>query len=213
MSATTTQLSLYNGALYNLKERPLASLTENRESRRTLDAIWDGAIDACLQQGLWNFAMRTSMFTPTAGFTRAFGYTNQYVKPTDYVRLGAMCADEYFNVPLNQYTDEAGAFYADLNPIYVSYVSDAADYGLNYARWPQTFINYVQYYLAVNAGGRITGADSDKLMKAMNDALKDALSKDAQENGTKFMPQGNWTRARGGSGYKKDRGNRGQLIG
>ena len=212
VAGSTDKLGLYNGALFNLKERPLASLTENRESRRTLDAIWNGAIDACLQQGLWNFAMRTAKFTPTVGFTAAFGYANQYIMPSDFVRLGAVCQDEYFNIPLNQYTEEVGCLYADMNPIYVSYVSDAPDYGNNYDRWPQTFVNYVQYYLAVKIGGRVTGEDSDKLQKAMQTALRDARSKDALEQGTKFMPMGNWTRARS-AGRRRDRGNRSQLIG
>jgi hypothetical protein len=210
----TTQLSLYNGALYNLKERPLASLTENREPRRALDAQWDGAIAACLQQGFWKFAMRTAKFVPNVGFVASFGFKNQFTQPTDFVRLYAMCQDEYFNVPLNQYTEEAGNWYADLNPIYVSYVSDDVSYGSNMAMWPQTFVNAVQLYLAVKAGPRISGEDLSGMKKELVQAFRDARSKDALEEGTKFLPQGNWSRARQkGSINRRDGGNRGSLLG
>lgn len=210
----TTQLSLYNGALEKLKERPLANLSENVEARRQLDRVWDSgkAIKACLEQGYWNFAMRTSMFTPDTDFTRAFGYQNRYTKPEDFVQLSAMCADEFFNVPLTAYTDEAGAWFADLNPIYVSYVSNDNDFGMNLDRWPESFVQYVEYYLADRVAGRLVG-DADVVKERMEKALRYAKSRDALNEPTKFTPQGNWTASRQGDSYRRDRGNRGQLIG
>jgi hypothetical protein len=56
----TTKLSLYNGALRELGSRKLSSLSENRESRRVLDDIWDGGFrDEILESGLWTFAVRS----------------------------------------------------------------------------------------------------------------------------------------------------------
>lgn len=207
----TTQLSLYNGALLALKERRLASLSENNEARRALDTAWEGAVKYCLEEGLWNFALRTAKFTKEPSFTASFGYKNKFIKPTDFVRLNALCYDEYFNTPLNAYTDEAGAWYADVDELYVSYVSDAANYGSNMDRWPESFVNFVQLYLADQAGGRITGKEGT-VEKALEDAEKEARSKDAMNEPTKFMPQGNWSKARSG-GTRGDRGNRGSLIG
>lgn len=208
----TTQLTLYNGALLALKERKLASLSENNESRRALDIAWDGAVKYCLEAGLWNFAMRTAKFTRDTAFTASFGYKNKFVKPSDFVRLGALCYDEYFNTPLNAYTDEAGAWYADEDIIYVSYVSDDANYGNSLNRWPESFVNFVTLYLADQAGGRITGKE-DLVKEALGRAEKEARAKDAMNEPTKFMPQGNWTKARGGGRSQRDRGNRGSLIG
>lgn len=208
----TSQLSLYNGALLALKERKLSSLVENNEARRTLDQVWDGAVKYCLEAGLWNFAVRTAKFTYDPSFVPAFGYKYKFVKPTDFVRLNALCHDEFFNTPLNAYTDEAGAWYADVDTLYVSYVSDAANYGNNMAGWPESFVNFVELYLADQAGGRITGKEGtvEKLLKA---AEKEARAKDAMNEPTKFMPQGRWTQARAGGNIRRDRGNRGSLIG
>ncbi|HET99682.1 MAG TPA: hypothetical protein ENH89_04810, partial [Aurantimonas coralicida] len=58
----TDQLALYNIALAAVGERSIASLTEGREPRRLLDEIWNrgaGAIEYFLEQGYWNFAIRT----------------------------------------------------------------------------------------------------------------------------------------------------------
>lgn len=210
----TTQLSLYNGALLKLKERELASLSENVEARRALDKAWNNgaAVKYCLEQGYWNFAMRTAKFTPDTDFTRAFGYRYRYTKPADFVQLAALCTDEYFRNPLNGYTDEAGCWFAEENPIYVSYVSNDDDYGLNLARWPETFVDLVEFYLADIVAGRLTG-DADQVKKDLERALKMAKNRDAMNEPTKFLPQGNWTRARQGGFSGRDRGNRGQLIG
>lgn len=207
----TTQLSLYNGALLALKERKLASLSDNTEARRALDSAWEGAVKYCLEEGFWTFALRTAKITKDLNFTASFGYKNKFIKPTDFVRLAGLCYDEYLNVPLNAYTDEAGAWYADVDTIYVSYVSDDASYGGNMGRWPESFTNFVQLYLADTAGGRITGKDGT-VKDAFDDAEKEARSKDAMNKPTKFMPQGRFTAARGGRSGG-DRGNKGSLIG
>jgi hypothetical protein len=172
--------------------------------------VYDSTIKACLEQGLWNFAARTAKFTPEVGFVPAFGYKNQFIQPSDYVRLAAISTDEYFNSSLTRYTDEDGSWYADDSPIYVTYVSNDVNYGGALAKWPESFTTYVETYLATMAGGRITGKDMDE--KLLRRALVDARSKDAMNEPTKFMPQGNWAQSRGG-GTRRDRGSRNNLIG
>lgn len=210
----TTQLSLYNGALRKLKERKLASLVEETKARRQLDDVWDsgGVIKACLEQGYWNFAIRTSKITKEVGFTPSFGYANQFIIPADFVRLVALSTDPYQRVPLNRYTEEAGNWYADETEIYVSYISNDDDYGANLSRWPETFVTFVEFYLANEVAGVLTGEEA-MVEKALRAALVDARSKDAMNEPTKFMPQGTFTRARMGGRARSDRGNRGSLIG
>jgi hypothetical protein len=209
----TTQLLLYNGALRALGERKLASLTEETKARRTLDDVWTaGAVNAVLEQGFWNFATRTAKFTPDVGFTASFGYRNKFSKPSDFIRLTAMCQDEYFSAPLNGYVDEAGAWYSDAPEIYVMYVSNAPTYGADLTRWPESFSDYVELYLADEVAGALT-ADADRVKEKLRRALTNAKSKDAMNEPTKFMPPGRFTQTRQGSRSRGDRGNRGSLIG
>jgi hypothetical protein len=212
----TSRLALYNEALQHLGERKIASLSENREPRRQLDTAWDaGAVGYCLARGLWNFAMRSSRFEYSTTIEPSFGYRRAFQKPSDFCRTAAVCDDEYFNHPLLQYTDEAGYWFADRDELYVRYVSDADGYGNNLALWPENFARFVAAYLAMKVCKGLTQSDSEfqTLYKLQNIYCNEAKATDAQAEPTAFLPQGNWSRARQGGAYRRDRGNRGSLVG
>lgn len=213
----TSRLTLYNGALRELGERQIASLAENREPRRVLDTAWDeGAVDFCLGAGIWRFAKRTVQLTAEAGMAPTFGYQKAYTVPSDHIRTAALSADEYFNTPLTQYRFEAGFWFTDVEPIFVSYVSNAANYGGDYSLWPVEFAQYVHAYLAMQICTRLTQHEAkyDKLYKIVKDRLSDAASGDTMEDPTVFPPMGRWVSSRiGGRSGRWDRGGRGGLIG
>lgn len=213
----TSQLALYNGALRRLGERKLASLTENREPRRLLDDAWDDAARLyCLQQGLWKFAKRTVKLDYDPDQTPTFGHRYAFGIPSDFVRTIALCSDEYFTCPLLDYAEEQQFWFASIQTLYISYVSSDPDYGLDLSKWPPTFTQWVEAYLARQVGPKITSAVNrmDALDKEARHLLTDARSKDAMEDPTSFAPMGSWARARRGrSGGWNDRGNRGSLIG
>lgn len=211
----TDKLSLYNGALEICGERALSDLTEQRAPRRYLDNAWDnGAIDRCLEKGQWFFAMRAVEVDPDPAISPAFGFQYGYSKPSDWILTSAMCSDEYLQVPITRYIDEAGYWYADDNPIYVKYVSNDANYGSNMGLWPQSFAEFVEAYLAKRVVRQVTGDNKEKMALAFatyNDALKTAKSRAAMALPTRFPPGGSWTTARQ-SGIRRD-SNKGPLIG
>jgi len=210
-----TQLALYNEALRLIGERRLASISENREPRRVLDDVWnDGAVNYCLEQGQWNFAMRAIEITASTVTIPAFGYVNAFDKPNDFIRTCGVAEDEFFNVPLTRMVEEVGFWFADINPLYVRYVSDAASYGLDLTRWPATFTKYVAAFLASEVVFTLTqSADKQRyIIGIMAQRLKDARSKDAMGDPTAFTPQGGWSQSRHGS-LRRDRGPRNNLIG
>lgn len=211
----TTQLSLYNNALALLGERSLASLSESREARRRLDAAWSRpAIDDCLSKGQWKFAMRTLEIACDPNFTTQFGYQYAFTRPADLIRVTSLCSDEYFNSPLLRYQTEGAYWFADVEPIYVRYVSNDASYGGDLSLWPQNFCRYVEAYLA-DAIVEATVADKSmwqKVRALMKDNLTNALSTDAMEDPTAFPPSGAWVSARRGRS-SRDRGKRSSLIG
>jgi hypothetical protein len=210
-----TQLGLYNEALRLIGERRLASLAENREPRRVLDDIWnDGVVDYCLEQGQWNFAMRAVEIEKSTTTIPAFGYTNAFDKPNDHIRTAGVCEDEFFTVPLLRMVEEVGFWMADIDPIYVRYISNAATYGNDLTRWPKTFTKYVAAYIASEAVFTLTQSAEKQgyILQTMARRLIDARSKDAMADPTAFMPQGGWIQSRRGGG-RRDRGNRNTLIG
>lgn len=212
----TSKLTLYNGALREIGERRLASLSENREPLRVLNDAWDeGAVNFCLGAGIWRFAKRTVQLASETSIAPTFGYRKAYEIPSDHIRTAAISADEYQTIPLTQYRFEGGYWYTDAEPIYVSYVSNGASYGGDYSLWPEEFIQYVHAYLASQACIRLAQdtTQKEKLEKLVDSRLRDAASSDAMEDPTIFPPPGSWVRSRLGRGGRYDRGNRGSLIG
>lgn len=210
----TDQLSLWNGALGEVKERKLATLTENREPRYKLEEIWDrDPIRRVLQHGLWNFATRSQKITYSPSITPPFGFQYAFQKPDDHVRTVGLCYDEYFEQPNTNYSDEAGYWFTDRDTIYVRYVSDDNAYGRDYSLWPDNFTEYVELYLAGKLNPRLTHSETDqeKLEKKIEKALLKARNTDAMEDSVKFLPESSWAASR--RGRRNRRGKRDSLMG
>ena len=155
----TTRLLLYNGALLLCGEGELSSLSENREPRILLDHVWnDGGVRYCLEQAQWHFAMRASRFDYDASIVPDWGFQRAFAKPTDWVATSGVFQDEYMRTPLTQYADEIAYWWSDFDEIYVRYVSDHANYGGDFAKWPASFTDYVKAYFAGRIVHRLPGS-------------------------------------------------------
>lgn len=198
----TDRLSIYNNALIACGEEKLADLTENRPARHYLDAVWNsGFVRRCLESGDWNHAIRSVRMDADPDVDTEFGFPNIFDKPDDWCRTVAVCSDEFFRVPLLDYSDKAGAWSASLETIFVEYVSDDADYGGDFSKWPECFTEWVEVKLATRVYKRLANAstDLDKLKRDEKRLLLEAKSKDARGQPTTFPPSGRWSRARGGT--------------
>ncbi len=197
----TDQLSLYQGALYRLGERDLASLTEDREPRYVLDSVWNRqAVNRCLQMGQWNFATRAVLLDPDPSISPNFGYQNAFNKPDDFVLTVAVCDNGYFIRRFRHYTDENARWWSDLDELYVKYVSNDPQFGLDFALWPPNFTEFVETFLALRASRRLTHAktDIDTLKQESKDALTLAKGTDAFEQHAQKLPPGSWSESRRG---------------
>lgn len=199
---TPTKLTIYNGACQACGERRIASLTATDPIRYEMDHVWDtGFVKGCLEDGLWNFAIRTSQWDYDTSYTAPFGYQYRFDKQTDHVRLVGIYEDEYFKTPLVRYQDEGNYIFAEISPIYVQYVSDGASYGTDYSKWPESFTRYVEHKLATRVVKTITDAkvDADDLEVRTQRLLTIAKSRDAMKDPAKFMPESAWNAARRGN--------------
>jgi hypothetical protein len=214
--STPTQLSLYNGALRLCKQTPLVTTTDDIEAATLLNTVWsDGAVDYCLEQKQWKFPQRTSRLDADPNFVASFGYAYRFEKPTDWIRTTSVCSDEYFDTPLTSVQDEAGSWFSNITPIYVSYISNGVNYGGNWGLWPETFTKFVEAYLAREIVRHLT-SDKD-IVKDVLDTYKKAMDKAASlaamNESASFLPIGAWIRSRRGNQTSWDRGNQNQLIG
>lgn len=214
----TDRLSIFNGALRECEERKLASLSENREPRRLLDDVWSagkGMVAFALAAKQWRFGRRSVELESDAGIEPAFGRSNAFAQPDDYVRTCKLCSDERMETPLLDYEFEAGYWYADIDPLYLSYISTDTDYGGDLTLWPPAFVLWVETHMASLIAPRLVGVEkANRLVKLAAMRLKDAASVDAMEDPTKFSPPGSLVLSRGGTrSVYRDRGPRSRLIG
>jgi hypothetical protein len=210
-----SRLQIYNDALLYIGERALASLTENREPRYLLDQVWNNdGVKRCLEEGQWFFAMRATQIDYDPGIEPDFGHNRAFVKPEDWVLTSALCEDEFFKVPLLEYSDEAGYWFASLDTLYVRYVSDDALYGSNLDLWTGSFAEFVAAHFASKIAKKFTGSkeEEEKAYAIRKLKLDEAKSNSAMASSTKFPAAGGWVRSRRG-GRSGDGGNNGSLIG
>lgn len=217
--ATPTQLSLYNMALTrHLGQGKLLSLTENNKSRRALDACYVAVLDECLEQGYWKHArkdvpltgvdMTNSDFSPadfgldfvnTSGFSYAFRLDVDYA---DCLQFYILSLTEERSVPFNDYKFANGIILANVDMLYMTYISNHVSYGLNYALWSPVFSRWVGCALAESICYEITQDKSlvEIIEKRAKRYKREALSRDFMEGPTQRLPQGSWvmSRFRGG---------------
>lgn len=194
-----TRLGVYNEALRLCGSRQLATLSENREPRRLLDAAWDAnAHDSWLEQADWNFAIRSAKISADPSFTKQWGYTHAFQQPEDMVRPAGIYADEYMKVPLREYMDEGKLWFTEaFDIIYVQYVSNLPTAGGDLGLWPASFAKYVAAFLAVEiAPGLKNDVDNDSLTSILANREADAKSKDGLRQPARDLPMGSWKRSR-----------------
>jgi hypothetical protein len=195
----TDKLSLYNGALRKIKQRRLASLTENAPARYYLDDEYDKTITFCLEQGHWNFATRATRLEASTDVEPDWGYSYAFEKPDDYVRLSMISANDRFQPILDDFRDEADYWLTDTNLLYITYVSDDTSYGLNLSRWPQTFVDAVEYELAYRIAPHLTtmgDPEARELERRRASSMTNAKSKDAQNGAVEYLPPGRLVQSR-----------------
>lgn len=218
--STAVKLALYNDALRLCGEQSLKSLTQEREARHYLDDVWPNAVDYCLEMGQWRFALRAVGIEKSETVTPDLPmFTNAFNKPEDVLRLAGVYGDGNWSEPLLNYREVGAYWWANVDPIYVQYVSNDGDYGGDTSLWTNKFKKYIAAYLATEVLGDVKRDAPDnlhlRLQKITHDRLLEARSHDAQQDPTRFTPEGRWVNSRGygRSSSALDRGSRSRLIG
>lgn len=200
----TTQLELYNLALGHLgpvRLHPTTGLTENRQDRRELDAVWASTLKTMLERAVWRFAIRTSLFTADPDITPDFGLPHAYGLPNDFVRLYLISPDERQEEEDRSYRREGSVIYSDHSTLYISYVSNDPAYGYDLGKFTGLYTRAFGYALAEEACIPIT--KDKQLKRALSSERKDAVAEakrlEAVDERVKEKPVGSWIRTRFGT--------------
>lgn len=203
----TDRLALYNKALLYCSEPPLASLEDDVVSRHVLDAVWaDRAVAKILEEGLWNCALRSLELVYDPSVAPPFGQARAFRQPDDLVRVNALCSDARMLRPLLSYLDEAGYWFADVDAIFVSFVSDDPNFGGDLSRWPPSLADAAARWIAAQAAHGFNKAEAQifRMEAAAERAFSLARNRDAMNQPTRFVPPGRWMSARAGRQGRDD---------
>ena len=199
-----TKLEVYNSALILLGARALATLSDNRSERRSLDAVFDPAFQYMIEAGLWHFAAVTDELSPSDTVKSNFGYQFVYEKPDDYIRLIKLSDNERFTPTLEDYSEEGDFFLTDSQPIWIQYVSNDIEAGADPGKWSGSFLTAFVDELAYRAAAQIASVPittKDWLAKKKKQSLYYAKGKSAVNQPRGNLPVGRLVRARAGTRY------------
>lgn len=181
----TTKLKLFREALRELGQQTITDTGDADPGPRALAEAYDDAVEYCLRQGYWNFALATTTLA-TQGGTAMFGYTYPYPKPSDWVRTVRISEENSFWPPAHDYEDARNEIHSNTTPLYLVYVSNATDAGLSLAEWPDTFAAYVSCEMARRICNRIGGSTVpyEEIDARCKQYLVSSLLKDSLDGGT-----------------------------
>lgn len=168
-----------------------------------LDDYWDDVVAFCLMRRFWKFAKRDVEIDASTTVIPQFGWKYAFNLPTDWVRTYQVSTVETHVPPLWDYEEGSGFLFAHFTPLFVCYISNDSQFGMDLGSWPVTFTNYVELRLAAQACKRITGKDEflrgeEGLLRMEKRAEVLAGSIDAMDDPPGQPPTGTWARSRRG---------------
>lgn len=189
---------IYNGALRLLGDARIASLTEPNNNRYVLDDVWSDAVDYMLEQASWNFAVRGAEIQADDDFEPLYGYKYSFRKPDDWVRTTSICDNPYYEPGFEQFQDDNNFWFADLDTLYIRYVSNEDAYGWNIGAWRQGFSKTLEAFMAFESGLPISNDKGNRndLYNLFKDRLKSAKAKDAVDEAVQRPPVGRLVQSR-----------------
>lgn len=197
-----TKLEIYNGTLVLLGARTLSALDDRRAERRSLDRVYGPVLAYMLEAALWHFAARTDEISASDTVESNFGYEYVFEKPDDYVRIMKISDNERLEPTLMDYSEESDYFLADVDPIYLQYVSSDSNYGGDPGKWAPSFVEAFVDEMAYRTAeqiARISGGEKDWLERKRKSSLYRAKSKSAVNQAARTLPTGRLVRSRGTS--------------
>jgi hypothetical protein len=172
-----SQIDIVNRALSHLGELPIVSMSDNIKTARVMDELWDVTRDAFLQFYPWNFALKRASITADVS-PPAWGYTNQYSLPNDFISLVDIKDSPYYTIEGSKILTDEGS------PIYIRYIYKVTDTTL----YPSTYVSALSLFLAFNAAEVLT--QNSSLKSEMYNLYREnyliAINQDASQNPARF---------------------------
>ncbi len=193
-----TKLEIYNIALGHLGSVRLDILNENRPDRREIDAKYAISAQTMLEKACWVFALRTQQWEADTDLEPLFGRPYVFTLPDEFCRIRLIATDERQENEDLTYKREGRLIYSDHPTLYVTFVSNDADYGLDLGKYPALYTKAFGAQLALDAALPINKSEAtrnNRLGIAERD-FRIARGVDAVDERVKRKPVSSWVRSR-----------------
>lgn len=189
MARPTSEIHVVNLALALLHQAPISSITSPRVPAEDSAAlIYDQVRRETLRSYIPNFARTYLKLTVSGTETPAFGYSNAFKLPNDFIRLLALGSVTInADTPESLYSISGEFIYTDheddTDTIKIYYIKDVETVRL----WDALFIKLMRFQLAYDLGPDL-GVPSKRL-KDIREDLKDVKAEAAAISGQEDPPR------------------------
>ena len=196
-----SETEIGNAALLKLGAARIASLTDDNDRARTLNARYNPVREAELRRHRWKFSLaRTTL--PALSSTPDFGYDLEYQVPTGFlalIQIGdydvSTDLTDNRSAPIEPFALEGRKILTDLGaPLSIRYVTDVTDVATMDVAFREAFASRLAYECCERITGKTT-----KRQLAMADytlAVKEAIRANAIESPPKQISDDTWVAAR-----------------
>lgn len=154
------------------------------ETVKKVNRIYTTSLFYVLSNYPWRFILKRVQLTTRTDATNTEKYKYNYVTPANMLTIRSLFYDENYNNAIKEYESYPSYINTDANTVYLWYSSIVDE-----DRFPQYFIDYFKYKLALDLCFNLTG-DTDLLqvLKAQSDQmLISAKNIDAKQNMTRTI--------------------------
>jgi hypothetical protein len=197
-----SEIQIMNMALIKLGADSITSRTDNKNSARVMNSIYEMVRDAELRRHRWRFAIRRASLAALTDSPLTGPFALQYQLPVDCLRVLAV-GDDYPSADLSDYrTQSSSEFSVESQkiltnfpaPLSLRYTARISDTGV----FDPAFTEALASRLAMSGCERITN-DKPARQLALADyrmAIKEAITANALENPPESFADDTWVIAR-----------------
>lgn len=173
-----------NAALRKIGRNTINRLDEGSEEARICNERFDEILDTLVSMHPWNFAIHRAELAASAT-DPDFGYTNQYLLPTNPYCLRVLEEDSGYDFVI-----EGRYLLSDYGTIKIVYIKRITDVNELSPSFREAFSDYMAAELAIALAGSLQL--ETLMLQRFQQSFKLARLVDAQEGTAKELPQGSW---------------------
>jgi hypothetical protein len=184
---STSVVQIINNALIKIGASAILTLTENSESARAANLIYEQVRDASIRDHVWNFAIRRVELAQNST-APAFEFSYQYNLPSDCLRVLRMeDMGMYYKI-------EGGKLLTDEGTAKILYLSRVEDVNL----FDALFVEALSARIAAELSVTLSESNTlyTNMMEIYQRKIADARSMDAQESGYQEIIADTWLDSR-----------------